>query len=47
MINFASESISKTSVPNNWVSETNEPSHWEVTWIEDSGQDSVLYSRAL
>jgi hypothetical protein len=29
----------ETSVPNNWVADTNEQSHWEITWIEDSGQD--------
>jgi len=25
----------ETSVPNNWVVETNEPSHWQVTWPKD------------
>ncbi len=47
MINFASESIFETSVPNNWMIENNEPSHCKVTWIEDSGWDWVLCSHAL
>jgi hypothetical protein len=27
----------ETSVPNNRVVETNQPSHWERTWIGESG----------